>query len=161
MEWDLGAGPYDKAVILIPVSHHSMGFNMGLLDLWNLVFFLENLICLFKSFLNITNIDPNLCGQIFRRIRIREIDIIILVMNNRCARLHGFPGIQDRIQDLVFHIDCLDCHLGNLFRFRRDKCYPVSHKTHLIIKRVAIQRTGNRVGLARSGIRHTGQILVG
>ncbi len=43
-----------------------MRLDMSLLYLRNLIFYLEDLICLLESFLNITNIDPDLCCQIFR-----------------------------------------------------------------------------------------------
>ena len=65
----------NHAVIFIPVCNDNMGLNMSLLDLGDIVGILKNLVGLFEPLIDISNVDPDFCRDVFIGIGICKINV--------------------------------------------------------------------------------------
>ena len=161
VERHLRAGANHQPVILIPIGHCHVRLDMRLLNLGYFILGFEDVVGFGKAFFHIADVDPNLRRQVVLRVRVCEVDVFRLVMQNGRARLHRFTRIQQPRQQLVLHVNQLQRLVSDLFCLRRHKCHPVAHEAHLIIQRERVQRPRDRVRLPGGRVDHTWNILVG
>ena len=73
-----------------------MRFDGRLLDLGYLIFSLDDKVRLFKSLLDVADINMDFGRQVAAGIGLIEIDILYLIMDLRRTLCHGLARIQDR-----------------------------------------------------------------
>ena len=92
MKGYLGAGTDNQAIVLIPIGDDHMRLDVRLVNFWHDIFFFKDLVRLCKAFLNVSNINMDVCSEITGWIRIGEVDVFRLVMQAwRVRESEGFP----------------------------------------------------------------------
>ena len=150
MEWHLCAAANYQTIIFIPIRDDHMRLNMGLLNFRYLIGFLKNMIRLFKPLLHIANIDADLRRQISFRIRFGKVNILWLIMDLWCPGAHRFRCNKYGWKWFVFHLNQLECLVGDLLGLRRHERYPIAYESNFFIQRKCVKWTRDRVGLSSS-----------
>ena len=156
MKWHLRARANYQPVFIVPPRDYDVRFDVALVDLVRAVGALEALVGSSQRGFNIANARVD-----FRRevaVAIGDGYRIRLIVNDRCARLHGRMWIKNGGQFLVFHLYQKQCGARNCGRFRCDNCYAVAHVTHFAVQRNLVVRRRIGMRLAARRINDAGHI---
>ena len=104
------------------------GFQGGMLLGLGLEFTLKDMVCLLKTFLNVSKPDLSNTGHIFYRV----------VVDSGCVRRHGLFHGQQRRQHLIIHLNKLQGLFSDFRCGRRHRRHSVSNEPHLVFRENAL-----------------------
>ncbi len=136
-----------------------MRFHVGVLLALGGVLAADGLVRFGKGFLHVADASFDVVDDVVLAV-VNTLGIR-LIMNDGCAGFEGVQRGQYWRQYLVFHVDQLQCLLGQLRRIRGHNGHAVANVAHLVIQAHLVVGLELRVALPARSVFNARQVLIG